>query len=140
MTYMDNEVKFTCILNRKVAPPQAFNAMAHALIGLAGSQVASLDLLDYRFAQDSFHSLISRCPVIILRADNASQLRTTARAAREAGLAANLFAGSMVGPSADAQVSATLATDLGEADAVALCLFGQAERLDPLTRKYSLIR
>jgi response regulator RpfG family c-di-GMP phosphodiesterase len=99
-----------------------------------------LELQEYRFAQQSYTSLISLYPAVVLRADNGNKLRTTALAAENEGIATNLFATSMVSESAAEQIAATKAVQLSDAEIVAISLFGEAERLEPLTRRFSLFR
>lgn len=140
MAYLENDTKFVCIINRKAPLGIALNAAAHTLIGLSGSRPERLDLQEYPFAQQSYTSLISLYPVIVLRADNGNKLRTTVLAAEAEGIATNLFATSMVGESAAEQIAATKAVQLSDAEIVAAGLFGEARRLEPLTKRFSLFR
>jgi hypothetical protein len=141
MNYTDNTNKFACILNRRTAPPVALNAMAHAMAGLVSTlPEGAADFLDYRFKGDAAMSVISRYPVIVLEAKNASQLRTAWGTAQSEAIVSNVFALSMIGASAAEQREATAQTDPETAELVALTLFGSSDRIDRITRKFSLFR
>lgn len=141
MNYTDNDRKFACVLNKRIAAPITLNAMAHALAGLVATLPKDVgDFLDYPFRHDAATSIISRFPIIVLEAKNASQLRTAWAAARIEGIFSNAFALSMIGSSADEQRTQTAQSDLDTADLVALAVFGPSDQLDQITRKFSLLR
>ena len=140
MSYADNALKTTVLVNRRHEPGLVLNAVTHLVAGLV--DVVGNDryaFLDYDF-EPGVASRLSTFPMIVLAAPNSSQVLRTWAAAREHGLPCNLFTTAMLGGSAQEQRAATRATPVEEQDAVALAVFGEAERVDPLTRKFSLYR
>ena len=140
MTYAENHLKTTVLVNKRHEPGLVLNAVSHVVAGLA--DLVGHDryaFLDYDF-DNGAASRLSTYPMIVLAAPNASQVLRTWAAAREHGLPCNLFTTAMLGASAQEQRAATRATPAEDQDAVALAVFGEAERIDPLTRKFSLYR
>jgi hypothetical protein len=140
MSYADNTLKTTVLVNRKHEPGLVLNAVTHLVAGLV--DVVGNDryaFLDYDFDLDTA-SRLSTYPMIVLAAPNSSQVLRTWEAAREHGLPCNLFTTTMIGRSAQEQRAATRATPIEAQDAVALAIFGEATRIDPLTRKFSVYR
>ncbi len=138
--YDDNSKKFAVILNRKHPTGLLLNALGHLSVGTAadlGPQEA--DLLDYQNEEAALTARISRWPVIVLGAKNGNQVRTTYEAARDAGLAANVFVTAMLGESAEAQLQQTAAALPDDLDFVGVTLFGSAGDLAPLTKRFSLL-
>lgn len=139
--YADNELKTSIVVNKKHDIGLAFNAVSHLVAGLVDlAGAAAYAFLDYPFAGGDAGSRLSTYPMIVLSAPNSSQVLRTWAAAREAGLACNLFTTAMIGSSAADQQSAAAATPVDEQDAVAVAIFGRAEEVNPLTRKFSVLR
>jgi hypothetical protein len=140
MMYSDNEKKFVIVLNRKIALPQLLNAMGHLAVGM---QALALDDDARRFhrydgADGSRYAEISHWPVIVLQANNGNQLRTLRAGAIAADVPCQAFITAMLGASADDQIQKTKSTEDDKADYVAVMLYGAAEMLQGLTRKFSL--
>jgi len=141
MNYTDNDSKFACVVNQRIAPPIVINAVAHAMAGLvADLPDGAADFLDYPFKDGEVRSLISRFPVIILEARNANQLRSAWAGAREERVCSNAFSLSMIGSSASEQRAQTAQTAVDSAELVALALFGPSDGVNRITRKFSLLR
>lgn len=138
--YTDNTMKFTVVLNKKHPVGMRMNALGHLSAGLSRRVADSIDLLEYHSPELGFTSLISRYPVIALSADNNNQLRRLWSAVLESSVAYNVFTTSMIGTSATEQLVATAASTTDDVDFVGVMLFGPADVLDPLTRKFSLVR
>lgn len=137
--YEDNSRKFAVVLNRKHPTGLLLNALGHLSVGLAadlGSEEA--DLLDYENKEAALSARISRWPVIVLGAKNGNQVRTAYDAALDAGLAANVFVTAMLGESAEDQLRQTAEASADDLDFVAAALFGSAEQLAPITKRFSL--
>ena len=140
MTYADNALKTTVVVNRKHEPGLVLNAVSHLVAGLVDvTGPEAYAFLDYDFAIGAA-SRLSTYPVIVLAAPNSSQVLRTWQAAREHELPCNLFTTAMIGASAQEQRAATRATPVEEQDCVAVALFGEAERINPLTRRFSVYR
>jgi hypothetical protein len=141
MAYDNNSRKFVAVINRKHPLPIILNALAHSAIGLSAKTGGQEQLLDYPNAASGFAAKISEYPFIMLEAKNSNQLRTLFDAAKEDNtLVYNVFTTSMIGASAQAQIDATRAAAGDALDFVVVVLFGEREQLDPLTKKFSLVK
>ncbi len=139
--YQDNELKFVAVLNVRIAVPQLMNALGHMAAGLVSSQDGrDFSWLCYVDADGGIHPAISRFPFIILAAKNSSQIRALRRAAIAAGIAYNDFVDRMLGCSAEEQLASVHAAGEAELEYLGVCLFGPGERLNPLTRRFSLFK
>jgi hypothetical protein len=139
MIYKDNEYKFVAVLNRKVPLPQLMNALGHMTAGLTSQcNYQDLAFLRYQDGDGSVHPNISRYPFIILSAKNGNQIRTLRYAALQQGIHFTDFVDTMLGSSAEDQLQRTRSTKEVNLDYFGVCLFGNAAKLDELTRKFSL--
>lgn len=78
--------KLVAVLNEKVEPGVAMNALAHMCMGFgARIGVAPLRLTDYRDADGGGHPGISEMPIMILRA-NSNRIRALRQTARDEDL------------------------------------------------------
>lgn len=142
MSYGDNENKIAVVVNRGVPVGRLANALAHCCVGLAERAGAELELLDYECpaggadGMDGWTARISRWPVVVLAAKNSGQLARLAREAREEELPFNCFTAAMIGADAATQMRQTREDAAPEYWAVAV--FGGAEELRPLTKRFSL--
>jgi hypothetical protein len=140
--YSDNELKFTVVLNEKVELPRLLNALGHMTAGLVG-QVPDRErmrFLRYEDADGGVHPAISHYPFIILAARNGNQIRVLRQAAIEAGVVYNDFVDTMLGASAEDQLARTRAAREADLTYFGICLFGPAEVLNGMTRKFSLFK
>jgi len=139
--YENNERKTIIIINDKVNVPSLLNAIGHIVQGLA-VQIGSdeLNMLDYPFRDNLKKSYISEYPVIILKANNSSQLSKLRQSLEtlEKQVAYNCFTAEMIGDSAENQIEANLKAEQPEFWAIAV--FGETENLKPFTKKFSLYR
>lgn len=142
MAYQDNNKKFIAVLNRKHPLPRLLNGVTHAALGLAPRiNATEAEFMSYPNDQDGWDATLTRFPFIILEARNSGQLATLVKAAREGGIAHNIFTSSMIeGGTADEQVINTKAATGDALDYMVVTLFGDATALDPLTKKFSLFK
>ena len=145
MSYEDNQSKTVVVTNPKIEIPKLINAIGHTTLGLAykASSIESLHLLKYDFsptAEWASASAISLYPYIALEAKNNNQLKTLHRSACDAGILHNVFTESMLGASATEQIQQTLTANPDDLIYFCIVLFGTAEELTPLTRKFSLFK
>ena len=139
--YDDNTRKLVVVLNEKQPLPVLFNAAVHCVAGIAGKMgPAELDLLNYLNQPLGLSSWISRYPNIILTARNASQVRRFYEEARDRQLMTNAFIDSMLGSSASVQLEQTSKALPDACQFIAAGAFGSAEELNPLTKRFSLLR
>jgi hypothetical protein len=73
-----------------------------------------------------------------LKAKNNNQLKTLHQAVNELGIIHNVFTDSMLGASAEEQVSNTKNTAMDGLTYFSIVMFGKADVLAPLTKKFSL--
>jgi hypothetical protein len=139
MMYANNSMKFTAVLNGKVSVPKLMNALGHITAGLSAELGREgVVYLDYLNEADAFRSRIAEAPFIVLKSKNGSQLASLRAAAGAAGIPHNTFVSAMVGASAAEQIATTRAAVGQTLEYWAILLFGEASKLDPLTRKFSL--
>ena len=140
--YIPTTHKFVAVLNKKVPAGQIMNALAHAAAGLAGSydKVEEMRFDDYIDKDGNKHSHISDNPFIVLQADNGNQLRTLRNNLIEAGVHFNDFTSTMTVGTYAEQQERTSQTPEAELEYWAVCMFGEAEKLAALTKKFSLWR
>lgn len=140
--YADNTHKFVVVLNARHALPQLLNAATHlaaALVAVDGD-AGAMEFLPYTDGDGARCAMLSRWPFIILVAEHTGQLRELRAAAVDAGLAPACFAATMIGGSAAEQRARTRETPGAALELLAVGLYGPAEVLGPLTRRFSLFR
>ena len=140
--YADNNFKFVAVLNKKIEPAKLMNALGHMAVGLTSlcPAVESMNFHCYLDGNGGAHPAISHFPFIVLVADNSNKIRSARAAAMEAGLLYNDFTDTMLGGSADEQLQQTRDKKEEELEYFGLCLFGPAETINLITRKFSLFR
>jgi hypothetical protein len=139
--YQDNDHKTIAVINSNSNLPQLMNALGHSTLGLVSklTTLEDLQLLTYPFqSTDCVSSQISRYPYIILKAKNNNQLKTLHQAVNELGIIHNAFTDSMLGASAEEQISNTKNTAMDGLTYLSIIMFGKADVLAPLTKKFSL--
>ena len=141
--YLDNQNKFVAVLNRKHPTPVLMNALGHITAGLVVNVPDSNEafrFLDYRNTAAGMQAKISHYPYIVLSGDNSNQIRTTLCKAVDQGVQNNVFVSSMLGYSAEEQMSKTREAKAEELEYIALVLFGNAAQIDSLTKRFSLYK
>ena len=140
--YSNNKKKFVVVLNKKIEMSQLLNAVGHITAGLVSMLNGAEDMkfLEYVDGSGDKHPAISEFPYIVLKAKNGNQIRTLRQSAKEVGLTTNDFVDTMIGGSADIQLIQTKAKKEDKLDYWAIVMFGEAEKIDPLTKKFSLFR
>lgn len=142
MDYIPTTHKFVAVLNKKIPAGQVMNALAHATAGLAGSYPTpeEMRLDDYIDKDGNRHTNISDNPFIILQADNSNQLRTLRNNLIEQGVYFTDFSSTMTVGTYAEQQERTAQTPEAELEYWAVVMFGETEKLAPLTKKFSLLR
>jgi hypothetical protein len=129
------------VVNVEFPTPTILNAVAHALLGLAGAnEMAEWNLLRYPSPAFQSNNLISEYPVIILRSKRSAALEKLTAELSTSGIAHNVFIDSMIGASASEQQSATFAAEPGRNRLVCVCLFGDEERIRPFIKSFSIYK
>ncbi|MBK7537506.1 MAG: DUF2000 family protein [Myxococcales bacterium] len=146
--YQDSELKFVALLNRATPLPQRLNALGHMTAGLVSMArdgvLERMTFLDYITRDGSVAAAISKWPYIVLSAKNSEQIRRFKREALTHVAAGRLlyndFLASMLGASAEHQLSATAASVECQTEMFGAVAFGPADVLNLLTRRYSLFK
>ena len=142
MAYVPVTHKFVAVLNKKIPAGQVMNALAHATAGLAGSYPAPAEMRldDYADKDGNQHAHISDNPFIILQADNSNQLRTLRNNLIEQHVYFTDFTSTMTVGTYAEQQERTAETPEAELEYWAVVMFGEIEKLNGLTKKFSLLR
>lgn len=134
--------KFVAVLNKKIPIPNLMNALGHMSAGLS---VNYPNFPEMRF--DSYidkdggnHKNISDNPFIILSADNSNKIRTLRNILIEKGIYFVDFTSTMTVGTYVEQQQRTKETPELELEYYGICLFGDINQVNELTRKFSLWR
>lgn len=134
--------KFIAVLNKKIPVGNLMNALGHMAAGLGGSYVNKDEMRfdSYFDKEGGEHRSISDNPFIILQADNSNQLRNL----RKELLANNIhftdFTNTMTVGTYVEQKERTKNTPETELEYYGICMFGNKEIINGLTKKFSLWR
>lgn len=135
--------KFAIVLNRKVEPARLLNACAHlaaAITNEAGDQVRGrMGFIDYVDKDGAKHP-VSKNSLIILAANNSSQLSLARGKAIEAGLLTVDFVESMTGGAYVEQLERTALLRESELEYWGVAVFGEKGAVEAVTKKFSLWR
>ena len=142
MTYIPTTHKFIAVLNKKIPSGNVMNALAHATAGLAATYPAADEMRfgNYVDKDGNTHANISDNPFIILQADNSNKIRTLRNALAEAGMHFTDFTDTMTVGTYAEQQERTAATPEADLEYYGIVCFGPADKLEPLTKKFSLWR
>ncbi len=139
----ENQKRFVVVVNGKEeSQGRILNAVGHAVAGLVGQAETPEDFcfVDYQDADGNIHPSISHYPVIALKAKNSSQLKTAREKAIAEGVLFTDFTDTMTIGKTKEQVEATKEKKTAELDFLALCLFGERDKLNEITKKFSLYK
>jgi hypothetical protein len=131
--------KFVVVLNKSCTADQLLSALGHvsAGIGANSAERESMEFVVYRDADGAAYPNISAWPFIVLRG-NGSGLKRFRADLIEAGLDYACYLDTMISGGSDAQVEATSGKTSEALEILALATFGDAEKIDPLTKRFSL--
>jgi hypothetical protein len=132
--------KFVAVLNKKIPANLLMNALGHMAAGLSASypNIPEMRFDSYIDKDGGDHKSISDNPFIILEADNSNKIRTLRSALIEKGIHFVDFTSTMtVGTYLDQQQRTKETPEL-ELEYYGLCLFGEINQVNELTRKFSL--
>jgi len=140
--YIPTTHKFVAVLNKKVPVGNLMNALGHMTAGLAASysDVAEMRFDTYTDRDGGEHKNISDNPFIVLQADNSNKLRTLRQALIDEGVHFTDFTSTMTVGNYAEQQERTAQTPEVELEYWGVAMFGEAEKLSQLTKKFSLWR
>ncbi|MDO8610394.1 MAG: DUF2000 domain-containing protein [bacterium] len=144
---MDNNLKplnhkFVAVLNKKIPVPNLMNALGQMAAGLSASypNIPEMRFDSYIDKNGGNHKSISDNPFIILSADNSNKIRTLRNVLIEKGIHFVDFTSTMTVGTYVEQQQKTKETPELELEYYGICLFGEINQLNELTRKFSLWR
>lgn len=130
--------KFVAVLNKKIEVGKVMNSLAHMTVGLVNSYPdKDMGVINYADKDGGKH-LASKWPYIILRADNSNKIRTLRNALIEKNIPFASFTNTMTVGGWEEQVEKSKATPEAELEYYGICMIGEKDELDELTRKFSL--
>lgn len=134
--------KFVAVLNKNVRVGNAMNALGHMTAGLVGSYSNLPDMCfdDYYDKDGGKHRSISDNPFIVLRADNSNQIRTLRQRLIDEDIHFTDFTSTMTVGTYIEQRERTRATLELELEYYGVVMFGEIDKLNLLTKKFSLWR
>lgn len=142
MDYIPATHKFVAVLNKKIPVGNLMNALGHITAGFAASYLEPKEMRfdNYEDANGNAHPNISDNPFIILQADNSNKIRTFREALTESGLHFVDFTSTMTVGNYAEQQERTKATAEADLEYWGIVTFGEIEKLNVLTKKFSLWR
>lgn len=131
--------KFVVVLNKSYAADQLLSALGHVTAGLAANspEREAMGFVVYRDAQGEAYPNISEWPFIVLRG-NGSGIKRFRADLIAADLSYSCYLDTMISGGSAAQVAATATQNSDNLQILALATFGDAAKIDPLTKKFSL--
>lgn len=134
--------KFVAVLNKKIPVPNLMNALGHMSTGLSASYTNIPEMrFDSYFDKDGGnHKSISDNPFIILSAYNSNKIRALRNSLIEKNIHFVDFTSTMTVGTYLEQQQRTKETPEAELEYYGLCLFGEINQVNELTRKFSLWR
>lgn len=132
--------KLVAVLNEKIEPGVALNALAHMIVGLGASveKKEELRLTNYADADGNAHPNVSEIPFMVLSARNSNQLRQL-----RAGLIENKihfvdFTNTMTIGTYQEQIERSKQTKEADLEYYGIAIFGEWEKVSELTKKFSV--
>lgn len=132
--------QFICVINKKLEPGRALNAIGHMSVGLTAlhDNYDELRFQTYVDKDGTEHPSISDNPFIVLKAKNGNQIRTLRNALREKGIPFTDFTDTMIEGTYVEQHQRTKETPEEELEYFGICFFMDKEESRELTKKFSL--
>lgn len=144
---MDNSYKpithkFVDVLNKKIPINLLMNALGHMAAGLSASfsNIPEMRFDSYFDKDGNAHKSISDNPFIILAADNSNQIRNLRLSLIEKCIHFVDFTSTMTVGTYLEQQQKTKETPELELEYYGICLFGEVNQINELTKKFSLWR
>ena len=139
-TYKPLTHKFVAVLNKKIPTNLLMNALGHMTAGLAASysHISEMRFDNYIDKNEGNHKSISDNPFIILAADNSNKIRTLRNSLIEKGTHFVDFTSTMTVGTYLEQQQRTRETPELNLEYYGICLFGEINQVNELTKKFSL--
>lgn len=135
--------KFAVVINKKLAPSRALNAIGHMLASLVArtdeDHRRQMMIVDYLDKVGTTHP-VSGLSLVVLQAKNANQIRKARVEAAQAGLLFTDFMESMTGGTYVEQMQRTAQLGVDDIEYWGLAVFGEKSAVDRVCGKFSLWR
>jgi len=133
--------KFVVVLNKKIDAGVVINAAAHmaaCIVAKASDEDRqNMMFVDYVDADGGIHP-VSALSLVVLRADNANQIRKARDSAKEKNILFVDFTETMTKDTYVEQMERTKQVKEADLEYWGLCLFGKKDDLNTITGKFSL--
>ncbi len=133
--------KFVAVVNKDIEMGRALNALAHSCAGLVDMAPEELrekmSFMDFVDGDNSVHKNISGLSLIVLRGKN-GEIKKLRRNLAENDIIFTDFIETMTGDTYKEQLEKTKETKEEDMKYFCIVAFGEKEKLDPLTKKFSL--
>ena len=130
--------KFVAVLNKKIESGKIMNALAHLNVGLINTyKDKDMGVINYTDGDEGSH-FASKYPYIILKAENSNKIRTLRNALIEKKIPFTSFTSAMTIGGWEEQVARSKGTKEIDLEYYGVCMFGEKNELDELTKKFSL--
>lgn len=140
MVYNDT-YKFVAVVNKDLEVGNALNAIAHTCAGLVDMAPSELrekmSFIDFEDGDGFIHKNISGLSLIVLRGKN-GEIKKLKHNLEEQQILFTDFIETMTGDTYKEQLDKTKATKEEDMKYYCLVAFGEKEKIDPLTKKFSL--
>jgi lysyl-tRNA synthetase class 2 len=134
------EKKFVVVLNGKIEIGRLLNATAHMSFGLAGESSLNMNFLTYEDANNEIHKGISHYNTVILKANNEKEIFKLRELLEENEIKFTDFTRSMTIGSSKEQLKAMSTIFTKDQEYFGICMFGNTEKINKLTSKFSLFK
>ena len=130
--------KLVAIVNKKIDPGVAMNAVAHMVLGFGVSHnKETLHLDDYQDKEGNVYPNISQMPFIILKGKS-GEIRKALNKAKEECIQLGIFTDTMTGGTYKEQLEKTSQTPEEELTYYGAVFFGDWDKVTEITKKLSL--
>ena len=132
--------RFVAVLHKKIEVGKAMNALGHITAGLVGGldDVKELHFLTYKDKNGGVHPNISHYPFIVLKANNANEIRNVRNECIKRNIPFCDFTSTMSIGTSEQQLRATESTPEEVLEYWGIVFFGNTEEIKEFTKKFSL--
>lgn len=130
--------RVVAVLNKKLEPGRALNVLGHLSLAMGGiNETEHLHLIDYYDKDENLYPNISKMPFVVLK-EKPSKLVTLKNLAAENNIQHLVFTDAMIVGTWQEQIAHSKTKTADELTIYGVLLFGDAEKITELTRKFSL--
>ncbi|WP_104401173.1 DUF2000 domain-containing protein [Vibrio penaeicida] len=136
-----HQKRFVAVLSKKIDTGRALNVLGHLSVAVSNLlEEGEAQFVDYVDNNGNIHPSISHYPFIILKADNSNKLRKLKETAIENKIRVADFTDTMIEGGSEAQQQRTKNTLESDLEYLGVCLFGDTETIQSITKKFSLYK